>query len=250
MASPDEQTRRAAHAAQDQLGRFLTKSKRAKRTIGVPFLTDDPPFASGINMWIHTDGGLRWYDAEGNVFEATKTAGGTTSSSTGFPADPQPVTTRTAYEAQWARTFCDQHGVETGSALWYGDSADGAHTGRKVMIGFDDATIRSDLSGATVEQVELHMLNLDGHASRLQVHWGLHNRTATPSGYSAVWADAAVLEWPQSGAGEEWRDVSAGVGVMLRDDLAKGLTIDQPPGFLNAGQFDWASVELRITYTV
>lgn len=212
----------------------------------VPWVTEDPAFAEGINVWMHTDGGLRFYDATGAVYEVTKTAGGTTTSSTGFPADPEPALFVQTYVAQWARTFCNLHGVETGAGLWYGDDPMGAHAGRRIMIGLPDATIRTDTAGATIDNVELFMINLDAYQIPVAVHFGLHAQTSAPATFSAVWRDGAVLNFPST----EWQTVHPVLfGEMLRDDQARGLTIEQPPGFVNAGQIDWATVAIRISYT-
>jgi len=211
----------------------------------IPWLTADPAFDEGITVWMHTDGGLRWYDALGNVYEATKTSGGTTSSSTGFPADPEPALFQTIYVAQWARTFCDQHGVETGDLLDFGDSPDGAHTGRRVMIGFDSATIQTDLAGADIDAIEIQLALSSAYQSPVTIHYGLHDQTSAPATYSAIQKDATLLDYPN----DSWQPLHDAFGRWLRDNYGDGLTIDQPPGMLNSGQFAWANTQIRVSYT-
>jgi len=214
----------------------------------IPWLTADPLFEEGITVWMHTDGGLRWYDTLGNVYEATKTSGGTTTSSTGFPADPQPELFQKTYVAQWARTFCDQHGVETGDLLDFGDSPDGAHTGRRVMIGLDSATIQTDLAASDIDAVEIQLALSTAYQPPVTVHFGLHDQTSAPATYSAVQRDNngdMSLDFPADG----WQPLHDAFGRWLRDNYGDGLTIDQPPGMINSGQFAWAATQIRISYT-
>ena len=58
-----------------------------------------------------------------------------------------------------------------------------------------------------------------------------------------------MLDYPRVGTGDPGGAMRVGFGMLLRDNAAAGLTIDQPDGAGNAGQIDWASVQLRITYT-
>lgn len=249
MPSADEQARSAQRRAQDQLAAILKKGRRPQRSVGVPVLQPDPPFSQGINLWMDPAGVLRGYRPDGTKMQYATTT--VTANSGTFPADPQPETLVKTYAVDWGRSFCDLHGVETGSpGVWYGDDPTGAHVRRKVMLGLPDATIRTDLAGATIDTVELSASNLDGYSSTVTLHWGLHNVDAVPASYSAMRADALVDVWPKVGTGETWRPAHVAFGMWLRDNEAKGLTIDQPAGVGYAGLIDWTSVKLRIAYTV
>jgi hypothetical protein len=216
--------------------------------VRIPVLEDTPLSTQGINLWLDPDGNLRSMAPDGTIYQYAKTA--VTASSGTLPADPQPATLQKIYTADWAQSYCDVHGVETGSpGVWYGDSADG-HIDRKIMIGLPDDVIRSDLAGAAIERVEIFSANLTASTSRVQLHWGLHNEDTAPAEYSAMRKDAYVDWWPRVGSGELlWRPIHAAFGEWLRDNEAKGLTIDQPSGVGNSGQLDWSSTKIRITYT-
>jgi hypothetical protein len=178
------------------------------------------------------------------------TGGGSTSTKP-KPSDPTPKKFVRTYPATWARIFCATHGVETGGKLYFGTFPGSSHGMRKIMIGFDDAAIRSDLSGSTIRSVELTMLNTHAWSnSGIDVHFGAHNRSAPPADFSAVRRNAWDGHWPKVGKGKEWRGIADWFGRALRDGNIRGLTIDQPSGSAAYyGQVDWSSVRLRIGYT-
>lgn len=240
----------AQRRAADQLAQTLRRGRRPQRSTRIPVLSSDPAFKVGINLWMDPNGNLRSYGPDGTKYQYGKTA--VTAASGSFPADPQPVTAVKTYAVDWGQTYCDTHGVETGTpGIWYGDSVDGAHVGRRIMLGLPDATIRTDLSGATVERVELYASNLDAAMPQLDLHWGLHNQDTAPGAYEAMRKDAHIGRWPKAGPGDApWRRIHVAFGDWLRDNAAKGLTIDQPSGPGFSGLLDWASVQIRITYTV
>ena len=64
-----------------------------------------------------------------------------------------------------------------------------------------------------------------------------------------IWSD----DWPRVGWGDEWREPDGAqlirFGEWLRDDLARGVTIEQPDDDAYSGLVDWASVRLRINFT-
>jgi hypothetical protein len=184
------------------------------------------------------------------MYQYTKTT--VTANSGSFPADPQPETKQVIYAADFGQTYCDTHGVETGTpGIWFGDSPDGAHVGRKIMLGLPEATIQADLAGATIEKVELSASLLDAFTSTVYLHWGLHAQATAPGAYSAYRKDVFLDYWPKAGPGDApWRQVHNAVGDWLRDNAAKGLTLDQPSGPGNSGLLDWTSVKIRVTYTV
>jgi hypothetical protein len=255
VADAEQEVLRAQRRAADQLGKLLGRGRRPTRSVHIPVLQPDPPFSSGINLWLDPAGNLRSYGPDGTKYQYTKTT--VTANSGSFPADPQPETKQTIYDAQWAATYCDTHGLETGTpGLWYGDDRDGLHLGRKLMIGLPDATIRSDTAGGVIEKVDITATNLDAYADSVSLHWGLHNVTGSaPATYSAVRKDGYIGTWPKVGfdassGGTRYRNVHVGFGTMLRDNTAKGFTIDQPGGWGGAGILDWTSVKIRITYTV
>lgn len=230
----------------------------------VPTFSANPAFSTGWRLWFDgATGELRGYLANGNVVRyvpatgSTSAAGGTpptpaAGSTVSKPADPKPRVYRKTYTADWARIFCAQHGVETGSNLNYGYYS-GTHGERRIMFGFPDGTMRSDLSGAKITKVELRMRNTYSWAySGITIHFGLHRKDAAPGSFSQSRKDVYVGGWPRSGYGggsDTWRTVSKTIGERFRDDTARGMTIDQPSGVTSYGECDWNSLQLRISYT-
>jgi hypothetical protein len=242
----DDRARRATQRAQQQLAQVL-KGLRSPKRQTIPWLPADPPFNAGIHLWMLWDGRLRGYRPDATIMEyPTGTPGASSGGS--FPSDPQPALFQTTYAAAWAKTFCDTHGAETGTTNGYGDAANGGHVNRQLMIGLPDSTIRTDLAGAVIRAVELRFLNVDAYGGTVTLHVGVHMQTSSPSDYSEVVLDAAQLEYPKVGYGEEWRPVSPAFGRWLRDDTARGLSIHQPAGAPNGGAIDWAQTQIRVSF--
>lgn len=242
--------------------RGIAEQARNTRSTGlhVPIMDADPADDDPTNLWLLEDGRLRARTADGTIHEYTPdgadtpgggdTTGGGTSTKP-KPADTAPRRFQKTYAATWGRTYCATHGVETGGNLRYGTFPGSAHGMRRIMFGFNDSAIRSDLSGATIRKVELSMRNTDSwYHSGISIRWGAHNRSAAPSGFSAVRAGIYTGSWPEAGYGATWRNVTTWIGKALRDNDIKGLTVVQPTaGATHYGELDWSSLRLRITYT-
>lgn len=229
----------------------------------VPTFAGDPAASTGYRLWFSgATGRLRGRLANGAVSDVGPTT--TTTSPPGGAATPGPAASavlkptdpdlkshRQVYRADWARTYCARHGLETADHLHYG-RRDDTHGQRRIMLGFNDEAIRADLAGANVKKVELRALNTDAWApTGLTVHWGAHDQDRPPTSYSAIRANAYEGQWPATGWGgnrERWRTISTWFGRAFRDNQIKGLTIDQPGGVLSSGEIDWSTVELAIQY--
>jgi hypothetical protein len=227
------------------VSRAIERARYKPRDL-IPILEDDPDFNDGITMWFDPDMNLRSYGPDGTKYQYAKTA--VTAASGSLPSDPLPELLEGTYSAVWGRAFCDTHGVEDVPFPGYGDDLATTHGYRKIMIGFDSATIQPDLAGATIDTVELSFTNVEAYADQVSLHVGWHQQTVAPAAWSAVRADTAILEYPR--AGQLWSRVDDTFGTGLRDSLFTGLTIEQPAGYVNAGAIDWAATQIRITYTV
>ncbi|HEU5032695.1 MAG TPA: hypothetical protein VFV01_47785 [Spirillospora sp.] len=225
-------------------------------------LASTPAASTGIDFWVGTGGTFHVRQADGTVLNFqptnlhTSTSGGGSTDGGGTTTktkqvDTAPKTYRRTWDASWGRIICPVHGVELGSHLRYG-RYDSTHGERRIMIGLPDADIRSSLAGAKVKKVELHMVNTDSYShSGIEVYFGGHNQSGPPNGYSSVREQVVHGHWPESGGGTYWRSNSDMLwfGQRLRDNVIKGLTINQPSGSLSYyGEMAWASVRLRITY--
>ncbi|WP_311590822.1 hypothetical protein [Trueperella bernardiae] len=117
----------------------------------------------------------------------------------------------------------------------------------KSLIFFNDASIRSVLSGATINQVRLYLANAHTHAySGMTARIGTHNAASAP--YSAPslthWKDEAF-----SRGQAKWVTLPTGVGEWLRNGSARGIAL---AGWSTSSQFYGTflkNVRLEITYT-
>lgn len=236
----------------------------AQRVYPILHRASDPAASTGIDIYRHTGSDeLRVRRADNTwaryapVNAATTSgdgggnSGGGSTSTKPKPTDTAPKRYRKVYSPTWARTFCPEHGVETGGQLRYGTFAGSAHGNRRIMIGLDDATIRADLAGAAIRRTEIHLLNTDSwDYSGITIHFGAHNRSAAPAAYSTVRRNVWDDHWPHTGDGKFWRRTSDWFGRALRDNTIKGLTIHQPSdanGYY--GEIDWSTFRLAIEYT-
>lgn len=254
----DDKANEALQRTADRLAGVLSKlagQASVVRSTGfrIPILDADPDADDPTNLWMLEDGRLRGRTAGGVIKEwaAVGSPGGTTTG-TPKPVDPAPQRIYHTYKANWARMFCENHGAEDYPAhVQYGWGGT-KHNERKVMLGFDDAQIRTDFAGATIKQVQLRMLNTDSaYSSGVTLRWGAHNQDTAPGSYSATRFDAWRGNWPQSGWGGgagHWRTIPAWFGNAFRDNQIKGMTINQPNRSRAWwGEMEWGSVEIAIT---
>jgi hypothetical protein len=255
-----ERAERAAEQTARRMARTLRRFRddaRQSRSQGlvIPTLDADPPTDDPTVMWRFEDGRLRVRRADGGVDEFTPVgysgSTGTGSSGTPKPVDPEVKERVKTYSATWGRSMCPQHGPESGSALYYGLYAAQYHGQRRVMLGFDDATIRADLAGSTIRKVELRFHNTHAYYNNgVDVRIGGHKKDTPPGGYSSVRERVFTGHWPKTG-GDTWKRVPDWFGRSLRDDVIRGLTINQGTDAVAFyGAMSWGSAKLRITYTV
>lgn len=229
----------------------------------VPSFTSTPSVGSGWRMWMNpTNGRLQVRLADDTIVTfypdagagsggdgGTGTSGGSTTK-TLKPADPRPHRHTKTYSASWSSAFCATHGKEGGGQLYYGYYP-GSHGERKIMLGLPDATIRADLSGATIRKVEFQMRNTHAYLNGgVDVSFGAHAKSSEPGSYSSVRERVVSRHWPKSGYGEAWRDVPDWFGERLKSGAIAGITINQPSSAIGYyGQMDPSSFRLRVTFT-
>lgn len=229
----------------------------------LPSFSTAPSLESGWRFWMDPDNGvLRCRLADDSIMSfipdtgagsggegGTGSSGGG-SSKTPKPADPRPHRHTATFPATWAKTFCTKHGKEGGSQLHYGFYP-GSHGTRRIMLGLNDSAIRSELNGATIRGVAIRMRNTHAYAnSGIEVHFGGHDKSGEPAGYSSVRERVFHNHWPKSGFGKDWRGAPDWFGRKLRDGAISGITINQPSNSIGFyGQMDPSSFRIRITYT-
>lgn len=246
MVQPD-QTRDPVERLAVEIRRMQARITTLERGgLRIPILDADPAADDPTTLWMFNDGRLRGRDAEGRVREWATTTPGATTSGDPKPAVLTPHLHATVYSATGLQCYCPVHGKE--DPLYFGQESS-THGERLVMVFLDDATIRADLAGATVQQVEMSARTLQAFgAAGVDIAWGAHAEAAEPATYKqkyeAVWTD----HWPQVG-GDDWRTMPNWFGVSLRDDVIRGLVVNQPStSNLYFGRLD-STLSLRITYT-
>lgn len=142
------------------------------------------------------------------------------------PSTPPPaVTTYTrTYSATWYQTYTESGGQRTDTTANQG-RLDSQYGNQRSLIGFDYATIRSDLAGSTISKITL---------TAYAEHWwynsggtaviGTHNYTSKPSS----WSDSRVNQdrqtsanWPRSA--KRTVTLSNTIGNEFRDGGTTGI---------------------------
>ena len=197
----------------------------------------NPALGSGVALWLHGGTGeLRARLANGTIQRFTPQLASTSSgsapaapastSTVAKPQQAQPVTYRRTYDAAWTQTYTEGGSQRTSDLIYYG-RLDEAWGEQKSMLGFPDVTIRSDLAGSTVTRVELWLSSLGSYFDDgVVVHIGGHASTDKPASYTPTLVDVSHAKWGKYEAA--WRNVSRSLGRNLRDDVIRGLVLDQP----------------------
>lgn len=116
------------------------------------------------------------------------------------------------------------------------------------MIGFDDNKIRNDLAGAEILKVEVYLTCHWAKGDTVRAVIGTHNSASMPSAFQqkGYWLTSSDFKQDEG----KWFEVNLGVGVELRNNTIKGITIyadnsDQ----IHVGSFNGGkNPKIRITY--
>lgn len=207
----------------------------------IPTVSAVPAASTDINIWVNTAGNLGIRMANDTITTFTSDAAGSSGASTnpnsGDTSPPPPTTNdpkpvlpkshqhRGTWTANESRCYCPVHGIE--SQLYYGRWS-ATHGERRVMFGFDDADMRAKLGGATIRSVQMRVKNLHSFAnSGVDIYWGAHREAVLPATFKRNYGGIFRSHWPKVG-GDVWRTMPNWFGYAFRDDLIRGLTIDQP----------------------
>ncbi len=209
----------------------------------VPILDDDPSVDDPINLWMFNDGRLRGRDADGTIRQWTNDTPGSSTSANPKPAVLTPHLHQTTWAASDSQDYCPVHGLET--PLYFGQY-DATHGERLVMFLLPD--IATELTGASIRQVELQAKTLDANQAQVEIAWGGHAETSLGGTYHQQYEDVWRDTWPQVG-GDTWRTMPNWFGEALRDGDITGLVVNQPStSKAYYGRLD-SVLNLRITYT-
>lgn len=189
-------------------------------------------------LWIEDMGARITYD----TYDAT---GGT-------PPTTQYVKTYACNES----ASYQEDGSNRGIADCYQGRYSATNGNQYSMIGFDDAQIRSDTSGATINKVELYLNNNHFYSnSGGNAVIGTHNQTTLSGSHSSSQINDNLQQTHFDLGQAKWITIPNSIGNALRDNTAKGIALGPGPttsqsyyGYF-AGNGQSGEPQLRITYT-
>ncbi len=159
------------------------------------------------------------------------------------------------YAANASASF-QQDGTNRGVAECYQGRYSGTNGNQFSMIGFPYATIQSDLSGATINKVELYLDNVHFYSnSGGEAIIGTHNQTSVSGNHSSSQINDNLSSPSFSYGQAKWVTLPNSIGNAFRDNTAKGIALGPGPStsqtyygyFRGNGQS--GEPQLRITYT-
>lgn len=167
----------------------------------MPMLNADPGAASGINMWVLTDGRIRVRLPSGTVQQIATATGG--SSSSGSPVTP-PVPAQTFVQSwfpTWTQSYNDGGANQrnANNTLYFG--YDEGYNGSQMSILAFPSSMTTALSGCTINYIHLWMDAVTA-ASAVggTIHIGGGSYTGTPpSTYTSGFENQASGAFPKTG---------------------------------------------------
>ena len=223
-----------------------------------------------------TDAHIAWYfttnvnNTSGLVVAGTDQAGGTPGSRI-FAMDMGPsvsysdfnMGSGTAPVQTYTKTYaCNESASyqEDGSNRGVSDCYQGRYSSTNgnqySMIGFDDAQIRTDLTGATVTKVELYLNNNHFYSnSGGNAVIGTHNQSTLSGSHSSSQITDNIQQTHFDLGQAKWITIPNSIGTALKNNTAKGIALGPGPttsqsyyGYF-AGNGQSGEPQLRITYT-
>lgn len=249
--------------------RSMDESIRALQTkqFSIPVLAANPPETEPINLWMFANGRLRgralnsggtafvYYDYA--LLSDIPTAPPAPAPPAPAPPKPAPKTRVSYYTAQWTQGYRDNGTKRTDHPTYmhygYVDSFNGRN---QSLIGFDHGDIASDLSGSTIEKVELNMTNIHSwYNSGSYIHFGIHNFSSEPSTWSGGGIPRRFVTKKHYGKPEnKWVTLSIDFAKAIRDGWGKGIALESPNnsreyyGYAAGVGSGYATPKLKITY--
>ncbi|TKT03450.1 hypothetical protein [Streptomyces lasalocidi] len=181
-------------------------------------------------------------DLGGNVFYAP------TTSITNYVA-PSPTTYTKTYASTWGASWSANNGKRTDGKCYQGNYTPGVQGNNYSKYGFP-TTIQTDLTGATVQKVELYLDNNHFYSnSGGNAIIGTHADVSQPTGSSSTTGTFARQSTAFTYGQAKWVTLSSAFGTDLKSGTAKGITLGRSSGGTLAEYGYFASTaQLRITY--
>ena len=139
-------------------------------------------------------------------------------------SDSEPTATYTkSWTATWARTFGDDGTLANDDALYQGYPA-----GYKSQMGFNDADIRSKLSGATIKKVTLTYRVKSAATSLPTVVVRTHSNSNPPASWSG--SNGSIVSKAESPVGAtKTVDLPLSVGTAFKSGTTRGIIFGPAP---------------------
>lgn len=241
---------------------------RRRGAFVVPQLSADPPETDATNLWMRNDGRLRgrYRNSGGTYTYIDYPLRSDITSPPAVPANPAPpppgavpLTYQTTWEATWSQTYQSNGSKRTDSIgeqyLVYGASGGDAYGQQASLVGFDYADIASELTGSTIQKIELTLTNLEAYWNTVQVFFGMHNFTAEPTTLTPS-TDLLLRQGASATYGVETLTVQLPMvfAQNLRAGTAKGLALEAPSaerdyyGYAAGVGSGYSAPQLSITY--
>lgn len=200
--------------------------------------------------YLGTNYGRVWVEDAGPIidfssFDASGSGGGT----------PPPQTYTKTYLANWSGSY-QSDGDNRNISECYQGYYSGTNGNQYSLIGLPYATIQSDLSGATINKVEVYLNNN---------HWyqnaggtaviGTHTYSSEPSTASLANVNEDINRSSFTYGQAKWVTVSNSIGTALKNNTAKGIALGPGPSTSTAyygyfaGNGQSGEPRVRITYT-
>lgn len=235
----------------------------------IPTLASDPADGDPTNLWMRFDGRLRGrYKNSSNVWVYVDYPMRTDITSPpavpAYPAapalPPAPQTYQNAYDAVWSQGYQGNDAKRTDSIgtkfLPFGvQSGSNTFGQQKSLVGFDYATIASDLTNSTIYSVQLTLQVIDATLGSVDVYFGIHNATAAPTTFPTGALPASKIASATFGRGEiKTIPLPLEFATRLRAGTGKGIAIEAPSaatdfyGYASGVGSGYANPQLIITF--
>jgi hypothetical protein len=201
--------------------------------VHIPVVDADPDASQySSNVWMFDDGRLRIRKSDGTVVQlATAASTGSTSGVTPTPPPAAPRTFQTVYSATFSQTYQGSGSQRNEDKLHvgYSDSYNGRQTS---IVGFNQAAIASDLTGAAVHAVELYLYCT--HCwwnSGAQVYVGGNTSSSAPGSLGGiVFSGTSIIgvKGADQRAAQGYHPISTAFGGWLRSGAIHSITLQAP----------------------
>lgn len=169
------------------------------------------------------------------------------------PPDPEPVSTYTrSWTANWSRSYDSDNGVRAGddTSNLYQGYISGTHGNTRSLFGFDDESIRSALSGATIRKVTITFKVRHAWASAgIRLYLSAHDYSTKPS----TWSGSRVAEdrysWGSMRAGVTYTKDITGQGGGLKSGSIRGFGFGPAPSNSASAYYGYVYGTPKLTIT-